>query len=306
MAKEIWLTKDGIGPKKSVDFIRGVTPVNRTPVRAKLQRGISVESKASVIKSTFTQLYENRNANLLSNYFMGNEFHGIRQALGANNRLTQILWFLTVFVVCAFAISSGRRVVSEYLSGQTQTSYIIKHVCLKIRNNLKFAFKVKRLQFPSVIVCPKNPDALKMDKVEDDIRRYIPTINNQTLKELIGYAIADAGFQNIDKLSEFFTLFTNLIYFLVKNITKKNRHDEMIKMLTTWRDNRTIYEFYTDLFERNGYRCDEASLIIRYKIDSNLQMFVKCFHGAEPVPCCQLFSQHYVRLILLFKLIYDR
>lgn len=85
----------------------------------------------------------------------------------------------------------GRNVVKEYFRGQTQTSYIIKHA--------------KRIQFPSVIVCPKNPDALKIEAISTEIRQTIPKIVNSTVKELIGYAIADAGFQNMDPLSEILT-----------------------------------------------------------------------------------------------------
>ncbi|KAI6226258.1 hypothetical protein M3Y99_01309400 [Aphelenchoides fujianensis] len=173
--------------------------------------------------------------------------------LQAQNRLVQIVWSIIVVAFCITAARTTWKVVHEYLQDQTATSYIIK--------------QSKRLEFPSVIMCPKNPDALRLHDVERDVRRRIPDISNATFRRLVAYAIADGGFANMNPF-----------------IQKMNEsdHEQMTALLRQWRGKRTTHGFYTDLFEKHGYRCED--------------MFNTCKHGAERVPCCQLFTSHYVML----------
>jgi hypothetical protein len=42
-----------------------------------------------------------------------------------------------------------------------------------------------------------------MHEIEAEVRRHIPNIDNETMRNLIGYAIADAGFANMGPRGEF-------------------------------------------------------------------------------------------------------
>ncbi|KAI6171672.1 hypothetical protein M3Y98_00888300 [Aphelenchoides besseyi] len=218
--------------------------------KKKPKRGFSVESHVKKLVKPYDQ---KKRSNLLTNYFVGNELHGIQQVIKARNRFFQIIWGAILIVICIVAALCTRKVFTDYLQHQTATTYLIR--------------QSKRLEFPSVIVCPKNPDALQIDRVEAEVRRQIPQISNKTFRNLVAYAIADGGFSNMNPF-----------------IQKMNESDhlELTQLLQQWRGRRTTHGFYTDLFEKHGYRCEE--------------MFSVCKHGSEIVRCCEIFSSHYVML----------
>lgn len=96
---------------------------------------------------------------------------------------------------------------------------------------------------PSVIICPKNADAINYDGVSNEIRKNVPNITEDGIKKLIGYAIADAGFLNMDKL--------------LKNMTN-SEHKDRIMQLELWRGRRSLKRFFEDLFEKWGYKCEQV------------------------------------------------
>ena len=71
----------------------------------------------------------------------------------------------------------------------------------------------------------------------------MPDIDNSTLRTLIGYAIGDAGFSNLDR------------YF--KNFNDSD-HDEYAELIKEWRGERTAHGFYITLMEKYGYTCEEV------------------------------------------------
>lgn len=63
------------------------------------------------------------------------------------------------------------------------------------------------------------------------------------MRKLIAYAIAGAGVGNMESI--------------INKIPPKQR-EEMEDLLKTWRGSRSLYAFYTNLLERNGYTCDDV------------------------------------------------
>ena len=50
---------------------------------------------------------------------------------------------------------------------------------------------------PVLVICPKNPDALKYNLILKDINRRLPRMDRVTIGRLISFAIAGAGFSNV-------------------------------------------------------------------------------------------------------------
>lgn len=124
------------------------------------------------------------------------------------------------------AICTTRMVFEEYIERQTATLITIR--------------QQPRMLFPTVVVCPKNPDSLNYPLVLRDISKRLPHLDRVTLGKLIGFAIAGAGFHNMN--------------------TEMGRLGDMeIKRLMAlfrrWQGHRSLEEFYADLFEANGYKC---------------------------------------------------
>ncbi|CAD5209576.1 unnamed protein product [Bursaphelenchus okinawaensis] len=198
-------------------------------------------------------------------YFVGTEMHALQQASTAQDRLSQGFWASLIVSFLIISIVMTKNTYGDFLDNQILTTFSIK--------------QVGELEFPSVIMCPKNADALHIHLVYRDIRKRMKNMTEGEMDKLIGYAMADAGFVNMDEF--------------VKNMTD-DQHKEKTKLLNQWKGRRTPDKFYRDLFQKFGYKCEE--------------MFKECKLGAEKVPCCQLFKEHYVmlrgrcfRLVKLFQ-----
>uniref|UniRef100_A0A915DB18 Uncharacterized protein n=1 Tax=Ditylenchus dipsaci TaxID=166011 RepID=A0A915DB18_9BILA len=104
-----------------------------------------------------------------------------------------------------------------------------------------------RQLLPSVVVCPKNPDSLKYPLVLKDIAKRLPHLDRLTIGNLI-----------------------------TEELKRLNA------LLKRWKGQRTLEEFYKDLFEKYGYTCED--------------MFQACFSGYEKIPCCDIFRPYYLML----------
>lgn len=105
--------------------------------------------------------------------------------------------------------------------------------------------QVNRIELPSVIICPKNPDALNFSSVFAELSGRIPNISESAALRLVNYAIADAGLMNMG--------------FLVRNLSEAD-FVHLDGQVQVWRGRRTVIQFYKDLFEKHGYSCEQVSL----------------------------------------------
>ncbi|KAH7722217.1 hypothetical protein AAVH_10298 [Aphelenchoides avenae] len=74
----------------------------------------------------------------------------------------------------------------------------------------------------------------------------MPYIDRVTMGRLVTYAIAGAGFDNLDPD----------VHFITPDIGRLDA------LLRRWKGNKTYEQFYKYLFERNGYKCEEVSTCI--------------------------------------------
>uniref|UniRef100_A0A1I7SEQ0 Amiloride-sensitive sodium channel n=1 Tax=Bursaphelenchus xylophilus TaxID=6326 RepID=A0A1I7SEQ0_BURXY len=188
-------------------------------------------------------------------YFVGSELHGLKEAISTQNTYRHLGWSILLCVAVSIAIVNTIHMCADYYQNQLETSYS-KHV-------------VPRLEFPSVIICPKSPDALNFERVKKEITKVLPMLNDSQIIDLIIYAIGDTGLVNahyvmVNKSEEHFAKFN--------------------RMIKAWRGRRDQKKFYEDLFEHhgNGYTCT--------------QLFKECRLGALTINCCELFESHYVML----------
>lgn len=115
---------------------------------------------------------------------------------------------------------------------------------IRLTSHIQVDVQAEEMEFPSVIICPKNPDALHMEQVREDMAEKLPWLSSANASRLLGYAIADAGFINMDRY--------------VNKLTA-DEHVHMARLLTTWRGRRNVSHFYQDLFEKFGYHCEDVS-----------------------------------------------
>uniref|UniRef100_A0A915DD72 Uncharacterized protein n=1 Tax=Ditylenchus dipsaci TaxID=166011 RepID=A0A915DD72_9BILA len=190
---------------------------------------------------------------VMKRFLWNYELHGLTAFLRSKTLITQTLWVFIMLGCIFLAVSTTQTMFSDYLDHQTATLITIR--------------QKSRMLLPSVTVCPKNPDTLNYGMVIRDIGKKLPRMDRITLARLMAFAIAGAGFNNVDTV--------------LKQVTP----DEMTKLSSLfrrWKGSRTLVEFYKDLFEKYGYKCEE--------------FLAKCFYGYEKISCCDVFRPHYVML----------
>ncbi|CAD5209865.1 unnamed protein product [Bursaphelenchus okinawaensis] len=203
--------------------------------------------------TTVFKKYIKKRRKCYCNYFVGSELHGLKEAISTSASLHHITWGLLIFLAMCLAIWNTIQMCQDYLANQVETSYS-RHF-------------VSRLEFPSVIICPKSPDALNFTSIKREILNVIPNMTDHDVVDLIMYAIADSALVNgqsvtLNQPEEHFGAF-----------------DEKINI---WKGRRNQTEFYTDLFEKNGYTCN--------------QLFKQCRYGSRTINCCDIFESYYVML----------
>ncbi|KAH7696504.1 Protein DEL-7 [Aphelenchoides avenae] len=87
------------------------------------------------------------------------------------------------------------------------------------------------------------------------------------IRELVAYAIAGAGFHNMEKYVDKFST---------------DDRDRLARLFLKWLDGRSLVGFYRTLFERLNYTCRE--------------LFDRCYYGKHPLNCCDIFESTYVML----------
>lgn len=112
-----------------------------------------------------------------------------------------------------------------------------------------------KLEFPSLIVCPKNPDTLNITNIVKDIKAIMPNTSVDTAELMIAYSIADAGFANMDSKLRFLTPETEV---------------NLINRIKKWKKALKVKDFYKYLFNTYGYTCAEVRKLNNYTIISVL------------------------------------
>lgn len=92
------------------------------------------------------------------------------------------------------------------------------------------------------------PDALNKTLVAARIRRLLPALESDELRKLVAYAIMGAGMINVHRLLD---------------DLPKEGFDRIRRHFRTWLDGRDVNEFYSELFEANGYKCREVKWLER-------------------------------------------
>uniref|UniRef100_A0AC35G5D9 Uncharacterized protein n=1 Tax=Panagrolaimus sp. PS1159 TaxID=55785 RepID=A0AC35G5D9_9BILA len=69
------------------------------------------------------------------------------------------------------------------------------------------------LRYPNITLCPKNPDSINLTMIKEDIYMYIPDLNDTDATNLITFAIAGSGFDNMDTISRRWDALLILCYY---------------------------------------------------------------------------------------------
>lgn len=123
---------------------------------------------------------------------------------------------------------------------------------------LHIGIQVNRLRFPTIIICPKNAgngcsmpatntkfclDALNETMIKKNVAETLPGLEENVLRQLVAYAIASAGIDNMDR------------------ILKRINDTELARLrglLESWKGDRSSSSFYNTLFSTYGYTCEEV------------------------------------------------
>ncbi|KAI1708076.1 amiloride-sensitive sodium channel domain-containing protein [Ditylenchus destructor] len=181
------------------------------------------------------------------------ELHGLTAYLKAKTVGGRLLWSFTIAICIFLAATTTQTMFSDYLEHQTATLVTVR--------------QRPEMKLPSIIICPKNPDALNYPKILRDMGKRLPHLDRVTLGRLLAFVIAGAGFSNVNE---------------VLHQVSPNEMQRLSAMYRRWKGNRTLADFYTTLIEKNGYTCDE--------------LFQECHYGYQKLNCCDIVRPYYVML----------
>nr|CAD2132074.1 unnamed protein product [Meloidogyne enterolobii] len=176
----------------------------------------------------------------------------------------RIFWGFIIAICVLMSIITTEWMFNDYLEHQTATLITIEQ---RQRNQGE-----RGLPMPVLVICPKNPDALKYNLILKDINRRLPRMDRVTIGRLISFAIAGAGFSNVGQFMRR----------RIKENISDHQTQHLYSLFRRWRGYRSLSEFYDTLFNKYGYTCKD--------------LFQKCLYGYEEIPCCDIFRPHYVML----------
>ncbi|KAH7694141.1 Na+ channel, partial [Aphelenchoides avenae] len=158
--------------------------------------------------------------------------HGFRQIGSASSKLQRHAWTLIIACGVLVSILNTHTTFSAFLEKSTATLITIK--------------QKHRLRLPTLFICPKNPDALNQTLVRQDIRdRLGPAgalLSETEIRQLVAYAIAGAGFHNMERTVEKYT---------------EEEFTKFSQLFNQWLGGRNVVTFFRYLFERMGFTCKE-------------------------------------------------
>uniref|UniRef100_A0A7E4VQI8 SLC3A2_N domain-containing protein n=1 Tax=Panagrellus redivivus TaxID=6233 RepID=A0A7E4VQI8_PANRE len=172
-----------------------------------------------------------KETNCYCRFLWNNELHGLTAYLKSPTWPIKIFWGLVILTCIAIASWMTYDVIQGYFEHTTATRITIK--------------REKSLMYPTVVMCPKNADALNMTAVRADIALKLPPLHNHTITRLIGFAVAGAGFGNFDDF--------------IANLTESEQQRLGI-YFERWKGHLSLADFYVKLFEQFGYNCNDVCL----------------------------------------------
>ncbi|KAE9548829.1 hypothetical protein FO519_007965 [Halicephalobus sp. NKZ332] len=181
------------------------------------------------------------------------ELHGLTQFLMSTTYKSKFFWGGIIGSCILIAVLTTNMVFREYLEKQKITLLTFK--------------RDKQLLYPTIVVCPKNADTLNYTLVRRDIETRISGMDNTSMNQLIAFAVAGAGFDNMSPAISNFT---------DADINRVNSY------FHRWRGTRSYSTFFRQLFEDFGYSCNK--------------LFDSCYYGSETIDCCKAFKPVYVML----------
>uniref|UniRef100_A0A0N5AL20 Sodium channel protein Nach n=1 Tax=Syphacia muris TaxID=451379 RepID=A0A0N5AL20_9BILA len=143
--------------------------------------------------------------------------------------------------------------VQDYIENETTTLVTVR--------------QVNSLRLPSIIICPRNADAIHLDELIDNVRSVVPLIDNITVRNVIRFAISGLGFSAFDEATRIWT---------------NSTIESLSAYYETWKNNRSDDEMFKLILEDYGYTCKET--------------FLECFQGGVHLNCCDIFEFTYVAL----------
>ncbi|KAH7709779.1 Protein DEL-7 [Aphelenchoides avenae] len=183
--------------------------------------------------------------------------HGMGQVKQARSAHVRTAWVLFVGCGVIASIVNTRVTFSDYLDNVSTTLITI--------------VPQERLRMPTIYICPKNPDSFNQTLVLNDMRKHLGRnwrqMNETRIRQLLEYAIAGAGFHNVEKI--------------VAKFTQEDKA-RLSRLFRKWVDGRAYETFFKLLFERYAYRCRD--------------LFDRCYYAKHPLFCCDIFEQAYVML----------
>ncbi|KAI6222848.1 hypothetical protein M3Y99_01489100 [Aphelenchoides fujianensis] len=195
-----------------------------------------------------------------------NELHGLAQLLTAETWVDRAFWGLVIATCFCCALWFSQILFADYIREQTYTLNEFEHTT--------------KLAFPNIVLCPKNPDHLQFDEIRKgganvkeklsrsvlDLSKYITNVSDAEFFDYITYVVAGSGVHGYEKHL---------------HAWKENYTTYVGEQVKTWRGNRTWEQFFTFIFDENGYKCQE--------------MLQYCFYGYyQAIPCCDIFHPIYV------------
>ncbi|KAL3089206.1 hypothetical protein niasHT_021150 [Heterodera trifolii] len=191
------------------------------------------------------------------------EVHGMTALLKGPTVYVRLFWAFVIALCVLASVITAFYTFEHYFERHTVTYNSIK--------------RLQEIKLPVIVLCPKNPDALNFSKVLRDIDQRLPvaSLDRHTLKQLIRFAVAGAGFSNVEG------------FVPTKKGKPKKDIDYEIQQLDSlfrrWLGNRSLKEFYKNLFEDWGYTCQ--------------QFIQRCYFGSKVIHnCCSYFEPYFVML----------
>ncbi|EYC44721.1 hypothetical protein Y032_0452g1696 [Ancylostoma ceylanicum] len=157
----------------------------------------------------------------------------------------RLLWSCVILVVVIISSYFMYHVLYDYFTNGTTTRLTVKQNAT--------------LLFPSIHICPKNPDHLNYDVLFRDITRRLGNLSMEVKADILLYFIAGTGFQNTN-VEEWSAVY----------------RDSVRKLVTRWMGERSMLTMFKFVFDENGLQCSD--------------ILANC----TPISCCEYFRPYYV------------
>ncbi|CAB3409066.1 unnamed protein product [Caenorhabditis bovis] len=179
-------------------------------------------------------------------YLWLRELHGVTAFMMSNSLKHKIFWAFVIIAWASYSIYNTQNIIL-----QTTTLITI--------------LPVKKLKFPTLVFCPRNPDFLHYYEILEDMYSKLGYMENSTNFDILRYAITSFGFDgaHIERFNSSYL-------------------KELEQFYDRWKGNRSQYEMFEFVYEKHGYNCSD--------------LFQTCYGGSVLYNCCDIFEPTYAML----------